>query len=92
MRIIFVRHGEPDYTTDTLNEKGKREAELLANRAKDWNIKDIYVSPFGRAQQTAAMFRQGNGAVDAFKQGHPQFIFQLSHLLREGTLCDVELS
>lgn len=54
MRIIFVRHGEPDYTTDTLNDKGKREAELLANRAKDWNIKDIYVSPFGRAQQTAA--------------------------------------
>lgn len=54
MRIIFVRHGEPDYRIDALKEKGKREAELLAQRAKNWNIKDIYVSPFGRAQETAA--------------------------------------
>ncbi|MDO4187929.1 MAG: histidine phosphatase family protein [Lachnospiraceae bacterium] len=53
MRIIFVRHGEPDYTDDSLTEKGKREAELLSRRAKDWNIKDIYVSPFGRARETA---------------------------------------
>lgn len=54
MRIIFVRHGEPDYRTDSLTEKGKREAKFLAKRAKNWNIKDIYVSPFGRAQETAA--------------------------------------
>ena len=54
MRIIFVRHGEPDYRTDSLTEKGKREAELLAKRAKNWKIKDAYVSPFGRAQETAA--------------------------------------
>ena len=53
MRIIFVRHGEPDYTTDTLTEKGKKEAELLSKRARDWKIKDIYVSPFGRAKETA---------------------------------------
>lgn len=53
MRIIFVRHGEPDYRTDTLTEKGKKEAELLGKRAKDWKIKDIYVSPFGRAKETA---------------------------------------
>lgn len=30
MRLIFVRHGEPDYVNDTLTEKGWREAELLA--------------------------------------------------------------
>ena len=30
MRIIFVRHGEPDYTDDSLTEKGKKEAKLLA--------------------------------------------------------------
>lgn len=54
MRIIFVRHGEPDYNVDSLKEKGKREAALLAKRAKDWNVKDIYVSPLGRAQETCA--------------------------------------
>lgn len=54
MRIIFVRHGEPDYSNDSLTEKGKREAEILAGRAKNWNIKDIYVSPLGRAAETAA--------------------------------------
>lgn len=54
MRIIFVRHGEPDYTNDSLTEKGKREAELLAKRSAHWNVKDIYVSPMGRAKETAA--------------------------------------
>lgn len=54
MRIIFVRHGEPDYTDDSLTEKGKREAVLLSKRTKEWDIKDIYVSPFGRAKDTAA--------------------------------------
>jgi len=52
MRIIFVRHGEPDYSCDSLTEKGFREAELLSKRASGWKIKDIYVSPFGRAQKT----------------------------------------
>lgn len=54
MRIIFVRHGEPDYSNDSLTEKGFREAELLAKRTMNWNIKDIYVSPMGRANDTAA--------------------------------------
>ena len=28
MRIIFVRHGDPDYEHDTLTEKGHREARF----------------------------------------------------------------
>ena len=32
MRIIFIRHGEPDYDNNTLTEKGFREAELLKDR------------------------------------------------------------
>lgn len=27
MKIIFIRHGDPDYVNDTLTEKGRREAE-----------------------------------------------------------------
>ena len=54
MRLIFIRHGEPDYQNDTLTEKGFREAELLAERTKNWrNIKSVYVSPLPRAQYTA---------------------------------------
>lgn len=54
MRIIFIRHGDPDYVNDTLTEKGRQEATLLAERVSRWNIKDFYCSPLGRAQATAA--------------------------------------
>lgn len=53
MNLIFIRHGFPDYETDTLTETGKKEAYLLAQMMKNWKIDDIYVSPMGRAQETA---------------------------------------
>ena len=55
MRIIFVRHGDPDYANDTLTEKGWREAALLAERVSGWDVTDFYVSPLGRAQDTASL-------------------------------------
>lgn len=54
IRIILIRHGEPDYEHDTLTEKGWREARLLAKRVCHWNVKDFYCSPLGRAQDTAS--------------------------------------
>ena len=30
MRLLFIRHGEPDYEKDSLTEKGFREAGYLA--------------------------------------------------------------
>lgn len=53
MRILLIRHAEPDYTTDTLTAKGRREAELLSRRLEKYEIRDFYVSPKGRAQETA---------------------------------------
>lgn len=53
MKILIIRHGDPDYSIDSLTEKGKIEAECLANRLKDEQIDKIYVSPLGRAQDTA---------------------------------------
>ena len=50
MRILIVRHGEPDYAHDTLTEKGWREAELLSERLCKEKIDDFYVSPLGRAK------------------------------------------
>ena len=30
MRILMIRHGDPDYEHDSLTEVGKKEAALLA--------------------------------------------------------------
>ncbi len=53
MRILIVRHAEPDYAHDSLTEKGHREAALLAKRLARIPTKAYYVSPLGRAQRTA---------------------------------------
>ncbi len=53
MKLVFIRHAEPDYENDSLTEKGKREAQCLAQYLKEWKIDEIYVSPLGRARRTA---------------------------------------
>lgn len=53
MKLIFIRHAEPDYSVDSLTEKGFREALLLSERVKNWNVKKVYCSPLGRARATA---------------------------------------
>lgn len=54
MRLLFIRHGEPDYEKDSLTEKGFREAEYLAEYLAGVKIDRCYVSPLGRARDTAA--------------------------------------
>ena len=53
MKILIVRHGDPDYAIDGLTEKGKREVELLADRLTKENITKVYCSTLGRARLTA---------------------------------------
>ena len=53
MRIIFVRHGHPDYTLDCLTQLGHLQAEAAAQRLKDEPISAIYTSSKGRAIETA---------------------------------------
>lgn len=55
MKLLIIRHGDPDYSMDSLTEKGWREAELLAERIAPMEIKAYYVSPLGRAQDTASV-------------------------------------
>lgn len=55
MRLIIIRHGDPDYSIDSLTEKGWREAELLAERIAAMDVKAFYVSPAGRAKDTASV-------------------------------------
>ena len=54
MKLLFIRHGDPDYEHDTLTEKGRREAEYLAERLSKLDITAFYTSPLGRAKDTAA--------------------------------------
>ena len=54
MRILIIRHAEPDYEIDGLTEKGKREAELLSRKLIHTPMHHIYLSPLGRAKATAA--------------------------------------
>ncbi len=54
MKLLIVRHGEPDYAVDSLTEKGWREAELLAERLCRLDVDAFYVSPLGRARDTAS--------------------------------------
>lgn len=53
MRLLFIRHGDPDYVHDTLTEKGHKEADCLSRRAADLDLGACYASPLGRAQATA---------------------------------------
>ena len=42
MRIIFVRHGEPDYKNDCLTAEGHIQAEAVAKRLANEKIEGIY--------------------------------------------------
>ena len=55
MTIYIIRHAEPDYARDSLTEKGWREAELLSHRLAKIPDASYYVSPLGRARDTASL-------------------------------------
>ena len=53
MKLLIVRHGDPDYEHDTLTETGHAEAACVAERLRGHDIRAFYVSPLGRARDTA---------------------------------------
>ena len=86
MRILFVRHGEPDYKNDCLTETGKLQAQAAALRLENEGISEIYASPMGRARETAGytaerlglpitildyMHEIDWGGLDVPQNGHP---------------------
>ena len=52
MKLLIIRHGDPDYKNDTLTAAGWNEAKRLAGRLD--SITAVYTSPLGRARDTAA--------------------------------------
>lgn len=53
MKILIIRHGDPDYKRDCLTAKGRREAQMLAEELSKMDITAFYQSPLGRARETA---------------------------------------
>ena len=66
MRLLIIRHGDPDYSIDSLTKRGWKEAEYLSERLEKLNVKDFYVSPMGRAKDTASLTlkKMGRTAVE----------------------------
>lgn len=54
LKILIVRHGDPDYSIDSLTEKGWREAKYLSEKLEKMQIDEFFVSPLGRAKDTAS--------------------------------------
>ena len=60
MRLTFIRHGEPAWTVDgrsvddpVLTDRGRRQAELLAEHLADLACDEVLVSPLVRARETS---------------------------------------
>lgn len=53
MLLYIIRHGDPDYETDSLTPRGVLQAEAVGKRLLASGIDRIFSSPLGRARQTA---------------------------------------
>ncbi len=53
MLLYIIRHGDPNYKTDSLTPRGKLQAEAVAKRMVAAKIDRVFTSPMGRARETA---------------------------------------
>ena len=66
MKVYFVRHGESEYNAKSLfqdgkvllSEKGKQQAQVLAERFLNIPIDIIISSPYPRAKKTAEIINK----------------------------------
>lgn len=61
MKLVIVRHAEPDYSIDSLTPVGWKEAEILSHRISKMPVKEFYCSPLGRAKDTASFTLEKTG-------------------------------
>lgn len=61
MKLYIIRHGDPNYETDTLTERGIAEAKALADWFADKKLDKIYSSPSPRALETASYTCKATG-------------------------------
>ena len=73
MQLLFIRHAEPDYEHDTITEKGWKEAELLSESLAKIPVTKFYVSPLGRARDTASLTLKKMGRTAEEKEWLKEF-------------------
>ena len=78
MKLIIVRHGEPNYEIDGLTEKGKVEAELVSRKLTKENISEIYCSVLGRARLTAEPTLKKLGMTAEYCEWLKEFDYKVS--------------
>lgn len=61
MQIVFIRHGQPEWTRDGLNvenppltDLGHAQAQAMADALANEHFDEVFASPLVRARQTAA--------------------------------------
>ena len=74
MRIVFVRHGEPNYELDCLTPSGREQAAAAAERLREEGIEEIWSSTMGRAMETAQAASEALGLpvkpLDCMREVH----------------------
>lgn len=68
MWLTLIRHAEPAYVVDgvawsdpPLTERGRRQAQLVAERVNRWNVDELWVSSMVRARLTAEPVAEATG-------------------------------
>ena len=61
MKLMIIRHGDPDYRNDSLTERGYRARDALTEYLKNIEISDVYVSILGRAKETIEKLLEAKG-------------------------------
>ena len=78
MKLLIIRHGDPDYSIDSLTEKGWKEAKYLAEKMAKLDVKAFYVSPLGRARDTASCTLEKMGRMAEEKEWLREFAPQIN--------------
>lgn len=78
MKLIFVRHADPDYSCDSLTPVGFMEAEALRERMEKLYKEcgesiHSFVSPLGRAKKTAEIAMRNTGKTAEVKEWLREF-------------------
>ena len=55
MRLLLIRHGDPDCEIDSLTTQGWAEADALSRYLEHIPVTEYYTSPLGRARDTASL-------------------------------------
>ena len=92
MKLLLIRHGDPDYEHDSLTEKGWREASLLSERMERTPVDAFYVSPLGRAKDTASLTLRSLHRRAEIKDWLQEFTYHLTNpVTGEKELLDAPL-